>query len=215
MTIHRNHRIVWPMVRNHRKTLKAMVEKSKTIEKPLMAMVRPPKNIQWWWSPQKPLEICNGLFKTIEIYNYCKSKCWETFSLLYCVIFTLKWCKESIYMVHIKWTLWILIYVVCKKYVFCCKLILKALFRFNGTSKPSLTIALKILKTIEKPLIPMVGPSKNIQWWWSNVVKTIEKPLKSMVAWKKTLTIPSLWKIDHRHGLAPTERKPFFLWGVP
>ena len=44
------------------------------------------------------------------------------------------------------------------------------LLRFNCTSKPSLTskplltIALKILKTIEKPLIPMVGPSKNIQW---------------------------------------------------
>ena len=54
-----------------------------------MAMVREPKNIQWWWSPQKPLEICNGLFKTIEIYNYCKNKCWETFSLMYCVIFTL------------------------------------------------------------------------------------------------------------------------------
>ena len=52
------------------------------------------------------------------------------------------------------------------------------------TSKPLLTIAL-ILKTIEKPLKPMVGPSKNIQWWWSNVVKTIEKPLISMVAWKK------------------------------
>ena len=52
-------------------------------------------------------------------------------------------------MVHIKWTLWILIYVVCKKFVFCRKLILKALFRFNGTSKPSLTIALKILKTID------------------------------------------------------------------
>ena len=125
----------------------------------------------------------------------------DIFSLVLCDFHTVKWCKESIYMVHIKWTLWILIYVVCKKFVFCRKLILKALFRFNGTSKPSLTIALKILKTIKKPLIPMVGPSKNIQWWWSNVVKTIEKPLKSMVAWKKTLTIPSLWKIDHRHGL--------------
>ena len=125
----------------------------------------------------------------------------DIFSLVLCDFHTVKWCKESIYMVHIKWTLWILIYVVCKKFVFCRKLILKALFRFNGTSKPSLTIALKILKTIEKPLIPMVGPSKNIQWWWSNVVKTIEKPLKSMVAWKKTLTIPSLWKIDHRCGL--------------
>ena len=125
----------------------------------------------------------------------------DIFSLVLCDFHTVKWCKESIYMVHIKWTLWILIYVVCKKFVFCRKFILKALFRFNGTSKPSLTIALKILKTIEKPLIPMVGPSKNIQWWWSNVVKTIEKPLKSMVAWKKTLTIPSLWKIDHCCGL--------------
>ena len=36
----------------------------------------------------------------------------------------------------------------------CRKLILKGLFRFNGTSKPLLTIALKIFKTIEKPLIP-------------------------------------------------------------
>ena len=54
------------MVRNHRKPLKAMVEKSKTIEKPLMAMVRPPKNIQWWWSPQKPLKICNGLFTFLD-----------------------------------------------------------------------------------------------------------------------------------------------------
>ena len=98
----------------------------------------------------------------------------DIFSLVLCDFHTVKWCKESIYMVHIKWTLWILIYVVCKKIVFCRKLILKALFRFNGTSKPSLTIALKILKTIEKPLISMVGPSKNIQWWWSNVVKTIE-----------------------------------------
>ena len=68
-----------------------------------------------------------------------------------------------------------------------------ALFMCNGTSKPSvtskpsLTIALKILKTIEKLLTPMVGPSKNIQWWWSNIVKTIEKPLKSMVAWKKNI----------------------------
>ena len=69
------------------------------------------------------------------------------------------------------------------------------------TSKQLLTIALKILKTIEKPLVPMVGPPKNIQWWWSNFVKTIEKPLTAMVASKKTLTIPSSWKIDHRCGV--------------
>ena len=63
-------------------------------------------------------------------------------------------------MVHIKWTLWILIYMVCKKFVFCRKLILKALFRVFGTSKLWLIIALKILKTIEKPLVSMVGPPK-------------------------------------------------------
>ena len=91
-------------------------------------------------------------------------------------------------------------------FAFCRKLVLRT-FLCDGTckplltSKPSLTIVLKISKTIEKPSKPMVGPSKNIQWWWSNGIKTIEKPLKSMVAWKKTLTIPSLWKIDHRCGL--------------
>ena len=76
----------------------------------------------------------------------------DIFSLVLCDFHTVKLCKESIYMVHIKWTLWILIYVVCTKFVFCRKLILKALFRFNGTSKPSLTIALKILKTIKKTI---------------------------------------------------------------
>ena len=97
--------------------------------------------------------------------------------------------------------------VLCLKFAFCRELILRT-FLCDGTckplltSKPSLTIALKISKTIEKPSKPMVGPSKNIQWWWSNGIKTIEKPLKSMVAWKKTLTIPSLWKIDHRRGLS-------------
>ena len=32
--------------------------------------------------------------------------------------------------------------------------------KLSLTSKPLLTIALKILKTIEKPLVPMVGPQK-------------------------------------------------------
>ena len=46
----------------------------------------------------------------------------------------------------------------------------------------------------------MVGPFKNIQWWWSKGNKTIEKPSKSMVAWKKNInhsialkSWPSLW----------------------
>ena len=102
------------------------------------------------------------------------------------------------------------IYMFCSKFAFFGNWF-HAHFRCNGTSKPSLTpkpsltIALKILKTIEKPLTPMVGPSKNIQWRWCNSVKTIERPLKSMVAWKKTLTIPSLWKIDHRCGLSVSD----------
>ena len=112
-------------------------------------------------------------------------------------------------MVHITWTLWMFIYA-CSKFAFLLKIDFRHFLglRCNGTSKPlitskpSLTIALKILKTIKKPLTPMVGPSKNIQWWWCTIFKTIEKPLKSMVAWEKTLTIPSLWKIDHRYGLA-------------
>ena len=102
---------------------------------------------------------------------------------------------------------WLKICTLCLKFAFCRKLIY-ALFLCDGTckplltSKPSLTIALKISKTIEKPSKPMVGPSKNIQWWWSNGIKTIEKPLKSMVAWKKNINHsialknwPSSWSI--------------------
>ena len=61
-------------------------------------------------------------------------------------------------------------------YALSCAMVLQTI------SKPSLTIALKISKTIEKPLKTIVGPSKNIQWWWSKGVKTIEKPSESMVA---------------------------------
>ena len=42
---------------------------------------------------------------------------------------------------------------------------------------------------------------KNIQWWWSSYGKTIEKPSMAMVPWKKNITIPSLWKNDHRWSL--------------
>ena len=136
----------------------------------------------------------------------CKNECWETFSLWF-------WISHCELMQGVnRFGPYLMDYgfsFTCSAQNLCFDVNwFYALLRFNCTSKPSLTskplltIALKILKTIEKPLIPMVGPSKNIQWWWSNVVKTIEKPLKSMVAWKKTLTIPSLWKIDHRSGLS-------------
>ena len=68
-------------------------------------------------------------------------------------------------------------------------------------SKPSLTIAPKFGKTIEKPSISMVYLQKNIQWWWSRDGKTVEKPSMAMVPWKKNITIPLLWKNDHRRSL--------------
>ena len=120
------------MVRNHQKPSKAMVKKSKTIEKPLIAMVRPPKNIQWWWSPQKPLKIYNGLFKTIEIYNG----------------------------------------------------FLKTIKLVNGALKST-------------------GTRKWFSHctWLSHEKKESSRVSSLTVAWKKTLTISSLWKIDHRCAL--------------
>ena len=40
-------------------------------------MVRPPKNIQWWWSPPKPLQISNGLLKTIENFQWSLKNHWN------------------------------------------------------------------------------------------------------------------------------------------
>ena len=65
------------MVQNHRKPLKAMVARPKTIEKPLIAMIRPTKNIQWWWSSPKPLTISNGLLKTIENFQWSLKNHWN------------------------------------------------------------------------------------------------------------------------------------------
>ena len=48
-------------------------------------------------------------------------------------------------------------------------------------SKPSLTIGVQNLKTIEKPLKAMVWGLKIINWRWLNDPKTIEKLLKAMV----------------------------------
>ena len=49
--------------------------------------------------------------------------------------------------------------------------------------------------------ISMVVLEINIQWWWSRGGKTIEKPSVTMVPWEKNITIPSLWKNDHRWSL--------------
>ena len=50
-------------------------------------------------------------------------------------------------------------------------------------SKPSLTIGVQNLKTIEKPLKAMVWGLKIIKWRWLNDPKTIEKPSSPMVSY--------------------------------
>ena len=82
------------------------------------------------------------------------------------------------------WEHWISL--LCCENTFCRELNLRTFCSF-GVSKPSLTIVLKNLKTIEKPLRSMFGWSKNIKWWWFNAAKTIEKPLMPMVNWKKNI----------------------------
>ena len=88
-----------------------------------------------------------------------------------------------------------------------------ALFRLNGSSKPSLTskplltIALKILKTIEKPLVPMVGPPKKHSMVMVQLCQNHWKTIDGNGGLKKTLTIPSPWKIDHRCGLRQGDRR--------
>ena len=69
------------------------------------------------------------------------------------------------------------------------------------TSKPLLTIALKILKTIEKPLVPMVGPPKKHSMVMVQLCQNHWKTIDGNGGLKKTLTIPSPWKIEHRWGL--------------
>ena len=115
-----------------------------------MAMVRPPKNIQWWWSPQKPLKIYNGLFKTIEFYNGFLKKNGRRRKTTQAPVLW-KWSLVNIFLAKINvgrhflsgvefytemmqgvyrfWSisygLWIFIYVFCSKLVFWRKLILR------------------------------------------------------------------------------------------
>ena len=102
-----------------------------------------------------------------------------------------------------------------------------ALFMCNGTSKPSvtskpsLTIALKILKTIEKPLTPMVGPSKT----FNGDGPTLSKPLKNhwsqWWAGKKNINhsivlknLPSLWSKQYTQHVSKRVSRLCQLCGV-
>ena len=133
---------------------------------------------------------------------------------LSCVEFhTVKWCNESIDMVHIIWTLWVFIYVFWSKFVFCRKLILRTFKvqwyiqtivnlktivdhcpqNFENHRKTIDTNGWALKKTFNGDGPTLSKPSKNHwpQWWHE----------------KKTLTIPSLWKIDHRRGLENNKMK--------
>ena len=121
--------------------------------------------------------------------------------------FTLKWCKESIgfgpYHMDYGFSF------TCSAQNLCFDVNwFYALLRFNCTSKPSLTskplltIALKILKTIEKPLVPMVGPPKKHSMVMVQLCQNHWKTIDGNGGLKKILNIPSPWKINHRCGLS-------------
>ena len=49
---------------------------------------------------------------------------WDIFPVILFEFHTVKWCQESLDMVHITWTLRMFIYVFCSKFAFCWKFIL-------------------------------------------------------------------------------------------
>ena len=53
----------------------------------------------------------------------------------------------------------------------------------------------------------MVGLSKTFNDDGPTMSKPLKKPSKPMVVFEKTLTIPSLWKIDHCRGLVQKQKE--------
>ena len=162
------------MVWNHRKPLKAMVATSKTIVKPLMTMVRPPKKhsmVMVIWIPKKhwTCQWSSQINILLKQLNYpvvtITILIWLCCSKVYCLFWLMRSAQN-------------LCFVVNRFY---------ALFRLDGspksslTSKPLLTLPSKFWKPSKNHWFQWLDPPKNIQWWWSNFVKTIEKPLTAMV----------------------------------
>ena len=162
-------------------------------------MVRPPKNIQWWWSPQKPLKICNGLFTFldpcyVDVYALEEdvlqrivediSRCYLIFhsSLKYLDMILSSFgdmilTRDSI--------------VNLKTIVDHCPQ------NFENHRKTIGSNGWTPKKTFNGDGPTLTKPLKN-HWrqWWP----------------KKTLTIPSPWKIDHRCGLLPTMKPENLIW---
>ena len=155
-----------------------MVARPKIIEKTIDGNGQTAKKHSMVIVPQKTLKISNGPFKTIEIFNgflntlnlsmvssnqlnpHCSLKRMEhscghnkPFSILimlFCSKSLTCHCQLSVYSFN--------------EYIIHCHALQSHYEPPLLTSKPSLTIALKISKTIEKTLKPMDGTSKNIQW---------------------------------------------------
>ena len=158
-------------------------------------MVRPPKNIQWWWSPQKPLKIYNGLFKTIEFYNGFLKKNGRRRKTTQAPVPGF----AALNPLPAEQTK--------------PRVILHAIIQqppLNHSFKFKLNFSCQ-WKNFQCGQISVRWPEKepwcgNWKWfghctWLSHEKKESSRVSSLTVAWKKTLTIPSLWKIDHRCAL--------------
>ena len=138
-------------------------------------------------------------FKTIEILRWYIEKCGpkspKSFDYAFSLqngLVTLKWSGGLIYPLSLSSSASVRKWDMSR---------LQAFLGLSIGPKPLLTIVPEFGETIEKTSIAMVNQWKNIQWWWLRGSKTIEKPLIAMVPPKKFITIPSLWKNDHRWSL--------------
>ena len=151
-------------------------------------MVRPPKNIQWWWSPQKPLKICNGLFTFLDP-RYVDLYALEEDVLQRIV--------EDILRCY-------LIFHSSLKYL---DMILSS-FGDMILTRDSIvnlkTIVDHCPQNFENHRKTIGSNGWTPKKTFNGDGPTLSKPLKNhWRQWwpKKTLTIPSPWKIDHRCGL--------------
>ena len=152
-------------------------------------MVRPPKNIQWWWSPQKPLKICNGLFTFLDP-RYVDLYALEE-DVLQRIVEDISRCY--------------LIFHSSLKYL---DMILSS-FGDMILTRDSIvnlkTIVDHCPQNFENHRKTIGSNGWTPQKTFNGDGPTLSKPLKNhWRQWwpkKKTLTIPSPWKIDHRCGL--------------
>ena len=153
-------------------------------------------SIQWWW--------CLSNHWNFAMVAKCGPKSPKSFDYAFSLqngLVTLKWSGGFIYPLSLSSSAFVRKWDMLR---------LQAFLGLSIGPKPLLTIVPEFGETIEKPSIAMVNQWKNIQWWWLRGSKTIEKPLIAMVPPKKFITIPSLWKNDHRWSLASNKNRKFW-----